>query len=50
MTETQTKSAAPLWRRLWPVYVIAGGLLAGWRLGRKQSRSRYQSPLQFLFC
>nr|WP_321360339.1 VTT domain-containing protein [uncultured Hyphomonas sp.] len=33
MTETQTKSAAPLWRRLWPVYVIAGGLLAGWSIG-----------------
>ena len=33
MTETNHKPAAPLWQRLWPVYVIAGGLLAGWRLG-----------------
>lgn len=33
MTDTSVKSRAPLWQRLWPVYLIAGGLLAGWRLG-----------------
>jgi len=33
MTEPKPVSAAPLWQRLWPVYLIAGGLLAGWRLG-----------------
>ena len=33
MSDVQAKPPAPLWRRLWPVYVIAAGLLAGWRLG-----------------
>ncbi|MEZ6012153.1 MAG: VTT domain-containing protein [Hyphomonas sp.] len=33
MSDPQTKPSAPLWLRLWPVYVIAGGLLAGWQLG-----------------
>jgi uncharacterized membrane protein YdjX (TVP38/TMEM64 family) len=33
MSDTHAKPSPPLWLRLWPVYVIAGGLLAGWRLG-----------------
>jgi len=33
MTDTHAKPSAPLWQRLWPVYLIAGGLIAGWRLG-----------------
>ena len=33
MSERQAKSSPPLWRRLWPVYVIAAGLLAAWAFG-----------------
>ncbi|HPE48071.1 MAG TPA: VTT domain-containing protein [Hyphomonas sp.] len=33
MSDTPVKPARPLWRRLWPVYVIAAGLAAGWKFG-----------------
>ena len=33
MSETPAKPLPPLWRRLWPVYVIAAGLAAAWQLG-----------------
>lgn len=34
MTEaTDTKQPAPIWLRLWPVYVIAAGLIAAWQFG-----------------
>ncbi len=33
MTGTLPKPASPLWQRLWPVYMIAAGLLAAWQFG-----------------
>ena len=33
MSQAPAKKSLPLWQRLWPVYLIAAGLLAGWRLG-----------------
>ena len=33
MNGSKAKPAAPMWQRLWPVYVIAAGLLAAWQLG-----------------
>lgn len=33
MSDVQAKSPTPLWRRLWPVYLIVAGLTAGWQLG-----------------
>ncbi len=33
MSDTEIKRPAPLWRRLWPVYVIVAGLTTGWQLG-----------------
>ncbi|MEE9380541.1 MAG: hypothetical protein V3V03_03965, partial [Hyphomonadaceae bacterium] len=36
MTETDTpieKPARPLWIKLWPVYIIAGGLIAARQFG-----------------
>jgi len=33
MSGIDAKPAASMWQRLWPVYVIAAGLLAAWQLG-----------------
>jgi len=33
MSGIDAKPAAPMWQRLWPVYVIVAGLLAAWQLG-----------------
>ena len=33
MSDTQAKPSTPLWRRLWPVYLIAAGLVAAWQSG-----------------
>lgn len=33
MSDVQSRPSTPLWRRLWPVYLIVAGLTAGWQLG-----------------
>ena len=33
MTEETQHASRPLWLRLWPLYLIAGGLIAAWFFG-----------------
>ena len=33
MTDPAPSPSRPLWLRLWPLYLIAGGLIAAWALG-----------------
>lgn len=53
MTDTQDKRQ-PLWLRLWPVYIIAIGLIAAWRFGlfkqfsEQGLRNFYESQQAFI--